>query len=665
MPEQSICETPLKHPHAFLNMDRTVSPRYETSAKRRRVLSDIINTGILHTESHTRRESLGSDLVRIDVSEKTREGGPDKNFTSDMNRRGSSIPTLRNSDKYERFLNISETLNRKCKVHSTDFIYASKTNHASETNKQIAERLCSELETITADLRRATDDLAAIDDEYSHQNMLFRALQTEMAELKNVLQDHESRFDYLLTQTTLKVELKQKGLDVSLREYKTKLENSYNNTRFELENELLQVMKFDDTEAILQIEKLKDEKLQLKAKLNLQLESNNELLLQLEQNHTKQLREKEEKSAEDLESAALAVKEKEEKLSRIDADLLKAQEKLLAQQKSDADFEQQIQSKKELISNFATVKGSWQEQLHDVNAELRSLNSVETSWAQRVKDSQEEYETERLKYEQYQKTRRVLEHALSQYCNGRRTFVRIPDNSSLPQENELFNSEFDKIISHSYSNYSKEWELHVQECLRGSLAALIFSGSVKTNCLKQISDSVLYLLEGAESLDRKKCDLFIQSVRIEGTNLLDLLNRSNEIRLELRDNLIDLMSQKMTLSNPGDIDTAFKNIGFSDKATFHKFTVAVSRTSREPHQKSGLNQTTYSTLCLIDLSKFHMDEQTAYLNGEGPNVLLVDLIDHCFKRFKCVSICDLEDTNCLEARNLLKAVLRKNSQIYN
>lgn len=626
-------------------MNHTISPRQDNSVKRRRVLSDLVNTGVQPIESHTRRKSIGFDLVRILSPEKTSQVTQlDTQNPPQMNRKGSSIPTLRNPDRYEKLLNISESLNRKSKVNHSQVVFTPTS--VSQTSKQATEKLIAELETLNDEIRLASDDLAAIDNEYSHQNMLYRALKTEMAELHNVLQDNEAKFEYMLAQTTSQVELKQKELDVSLREYRTTRENSYNNTKFELENELRLVAHFDDTENIQCVQNLQVQRSDLQDKLKQQLEHNERRLHETELEYGRKLEEKKKANCQEIARIESKIVEKQKALKAILLELSKAQEVLASRQQSDALLEQQIIEKKKQIENFASTQVGWQAQLTQITSKLRANNHIQSTWEQEVDNARRLYNENKKKNDKYQQTRRTLEHAISRYGSNRRVFVK--GRRALENEHELFGLFFDKVVGPETKEFSKEWELHVQECVNGSLAALIFAGT-SINCLEQICTSLSYLIPGLGSEEsRKSFEVFIQSVRFEGPRLLDLLNRSNELVLNVRDTAVELFSQKMTVTGINDIDMAFRNICLSEKPTLHILSIVGKDTSQEAKVQSSL--------FLIDLSKSSLVEQRKVFDKHGTNQELNVLLDHVLTQSRCLIVCEIDDMGIDESRDLLHAI---------
>lgn len=640
-------------------MEHTVSPRQETSVKRRRVFSDIINTGVQPPESHARRKSLSFDLVRISPSQTTKKA-PANRQTTDMNNRGSGIPTLRNPDRYEKLLNISESLNRKCKVRCSDTPTFTNVS-VSDANKQLTERLLAELEELEAEIRRASDDLAAIDDEYSHQNMLQRALKTEMAELNSVLKDHEAKFEYLLAQTTRAVELKQKELDVCLREYRTTLEDSYNNAKFQLENELQQLSVFEDTDTLNKLEKLKKEWQLLQDQLDKQQKQNEETLKELEQKHRLKLKEKEEVHEQMLRSADRELEKKEEALNSVILALKQAEELLSQEKQADAELKAQISAKKTLISDFAAVKADWQEQLCALNSKIRSLSQTEAALDLEIEQAKSAYDDQKQKVVQYHKTSRALEHSISKYGSNRRAFVRVHETLAVTHEDEVCSLKFDKVQAFSASgDFSLEWELHVQECLRGTLAALVFSGK-NVNCTEKMTSVLTAIFSGVEALHNSfEFELFVQSVRIERTRLLDLLNRSNGLSMNIKDGTLDLVSQRMAIRGRNDISLAFQNISLTDKATFHIFTAAATpRGDTIPNEKgTGDSKKLSATLILVDLTKFSPLEQAALFDGEGANNEFNLLLKHIFTHNRCLTVCEVDNPNDASALVLLQAIHR-------
>lgn len=621
-------------------MSHTISPRQDDSVKRRRVLSDLVNTGVQPIESHTRRKSIGFDLVRILSPDKSSESKQPDSQNIEMNTRGSSIPTLRNHDRYEKLLNISESLNRKSKVNNSAVFTPANVSQS----KQVTDKLMSELETLNEEIRLASDELAAIDDEYSHQNMLYRALKTEMAELHNVLRDNEAKFEYMLAQTTSQVDLKKKELEVSLREYKTTRENSYNNTKFELENELHLVSQFDDTESIQSIEKLRAQRSELQSKLKQQLELNEKTLQETEQEYSLQFKEKEKESSLKISSAEDSIRKKEETLQTVLLELSKAQEVLVNRQQSDAELERQIGEKKNLIESFTSTQIDWQDQLTKIKGKLRNNTQTHGTWDQEVENYKRLFEEQKKKQDQYQQTRRTLEHAISRYGSSRRVYVKsqkTPEN-----ENELFELHFNKVVGPEEKDFSKEWELHAQECLRGSLVALVFAGT-SINCLEQLCICLSYLISGlGTSTGSSNVEIFIQSVRFDGHRSLDLLNRSNDLVLRIKDGAMELISQRMTVTGINDINTAFKSICLSEGPTMHFFTIV----------SNGIDAKFQSSLCLVDLSKFSLTDQAGIFEKRGTNNELNSILDHILTHFKSLTVCELDDIEDDKNRCLLKAI---------
>lgn len=633
-------------------MDRTVSPLQHDSTKRRRILSDIANRSVQPIESHTRRKTLGFDLVRIDISNQDKSESLAPKSQLDMKQRGSGIPTLRGPDRYEKLLNISESLNRKCKVNTTHYNYSS--TNMNESSRQLIEKLTQELEDLDTEIRQASEDLALVDDEYSHQNMLHRALKTEMTELNNVLRDHEAKFEYLLSQATSKVELKQKKIDVALREYRTKADDSYNNAKFDLENELLNVSVFDDTEDLLQIEELKRKKQTLQNKLDTQLELNRKLLEKAEATHENSSKTLEMNLKESIDIEFSKLTEQENLLKSLDDELVKLQESINSQRHLESDLQAQIVAKEELIHNYSAVRGDWQAQLHDLNGELRNYNQSESDWSQEVQKAKADHDREQKKLKNYTKTRRALEYALSQYGKSRKSFLIIP---KMTPDSQTF-QEFDKIIETAQlsEKASMEWQLHTQESLRKSMTAMIFAGSTQTSCLEFIKDALNHLLEGSQSkrFGGYTYEFFIQSVRITNKRLVDLFNRSSELVLNLKGDDMNLVSQKMSVSGPHDIDTAFQNISLDEHPSLHLFTIIGT-------QKAGEPECFKSSLCLVDISKASLAEQSVMLTGTSGNIELQVLLKHILKYQKCLSICELDDIDSLDAKNFAQAIQHFNS----
>lgn len=581
-----------------------------------------------------------------------------------MNKKGTGIPTLKNPDRYERFLNISESLNRKCKVIPTDSGYVPKSTSLAEKNKNTTERLNTELEKLNAEILQATDELRAIDDEYSHQNMLYRALKTEMAELNNVLRDHEAKFEYMLSQTTLKVELRQKELDVAIKEHKTALEDTYNNTQFELENELLKVNVFDDTEALTELKSLEEKKVQFQRQLQQQVEKNTDALLKIEQQNKEKLNKMESDSLKRIEDVMDGIVALEQTLSDAESRLSQAQNELKIQQQSEAELAKEIEIKRLQLNNFDAVEDDWQVQLQDINTKLRSLNNIDVQWSQKVNEAEILYQADKAKFEKYQNTRRSLEHALSLYGNNSRAFIKF-SGDDFESDSERFGTKFDKFVSKvDAKEFAKEWELYVQQCCHGALVDLIFCGNEPNNCLTRITECLEFLFEGIKNHETEnvKYDLFIQSVHIEQTRILDLLNRGKEVNIEMQGHAIDMNSQKMTLNGVGDIVTAFKNINLAGKATVHVITVSGTHISQNGKfmkhgYRRGTSKPIRAQLCLLELSHLLLEDQTRYICSLGENEDINVLVQHSYAT-KCLTVCGLSEMTSSDSQNLLEAIAK-------
>ncbi|GEQ68261.1 hypothetical protein JCM33374_g1928 [Metschnikowia sp. JCM 33374] len=676
-------------------MSQTPPFAVPTSAgKRRRVLSEIGNTEEAKSPGKSRRTSLGFDLVRIPTSPKQNRPNPPKSSPkametvssamprptalADMNIRGSAIPTLKKTDRFERFLTINESLNRKSTIngHGSDSL-ASAIDRAElkqQSSKPALEKLLGESKRLDHELQKASRKLSYSQEEAFATRKLQRALQNEHNTLKVAVEEQVGKFEFLSAQVTARVEKIERGVEVKIEEHRRKAQSTYDGVRDEIKAELEHALRLGDEESAKELASLKAQKTQLEEELKKAIASNEAKISAQKLDSQNQV----DAVAKELDGRVMAAESSRRELqleeAAIDEENLALETAISEQKLANQKAKDDISALERTIQGYVLSKSDFDARIFQQNDALGAQKAHENDWACKEASARAVYMEEKQKYHKYTCTRRRLEHAIAKLSEKHRVFVRVkasPDHLSLLKQ--AF--DFDKLTSYTpecspecYPEcspecspestpdhpYSLEWELLAKESLTGSQVSLLFVGSPQRGINQQLVDIFSFLMSGHDHMTPRgwTYTVYFQSILVQDDTgaACDLLNSSSEVEFLSTKDRTSIVSQKMLVKNAGEVSSILRNKQRTPGVYIHAYTVEGVNVA-ESQKISGM-------VMVGDVSSLAWHQQKQLLTGESRCGGLDEMFGRSSLNHTCIDICDMEDIQDPGAQELL-AVLHQ------
>lgn len=184
----------------------------------------------------------------------------------------SNIPVLNRSDYLNHLLAVGDSLKAKSRVE-LPVIAAAANGSASAADLEALNKGKLEVQSQLDQTKRFADELDA---QYKTLRRAHRHLDLRRADLLFQVSHWESIFDRKSTSVTQSILNHERMAELLLRQLRQKLDDDFNNHRFHVQNDVLAAANFDDTEAIHEIDNLKQEKSQLENALSECLHEQNE-----------------------------------------------------------------------------------------------------------------------------------------------------------------------------------------------------------------------------------------------------------------------------------------------------------------------------------------------------------------------------------------------------
>lgn len=619
-------------------------------SKRRRVLSDIVNT----KKSH----SLGFDMVNIDHSivldetklKRTSESAipvPPREKSNEINELA-----LRNKEKSRipmkvgNYIAMNRSLAEKSKIKLPNFELSYERDRLQENARaeREVESLRENLKAMDKELHEAAKELNALLDENEASQEFNRQLHRRKSELKEQNCAAQKVFDFTEARVNEQVAHKEQMMHLQLREFENKLQDDYNEAKFNLKQQVKESASFQDTELVKESEALSAKKEQLRKKLQETIDRKNEViskeLATMDADLEKALLEK----RKEVEKATLEYHEKQLRFEEVmkEYDLLSSE---VEERKATAsNLNKQMDKLHEKLVNFQSCKHEKEMELQKLNNELRSLQGDDFDWQSKVSVEKDKYEAARLKHDNYMKTRRILEHAIMNYSNKIRLYVRFGgEGVDIVDSTQVIIKEahykFDKVMRLSNDeSYSLEWKLLLSDALTKNDAALIISGTVPYASTYQLFNSFSYLSENETRLRETGwlVSYSLQSLLIDSSSITDLLNKCTETELEIQGNSLNVVSQRMLVESLSDLKTAVKDVDFEDKTICHILNADAAN--------SKTRKTINHKLYILNLTNLSPAHQSA-LFSESKNSDLQKILSHITSHVKVLNVCDIMTVN--------------------
>lgn len=635
-------------------------------AKRRRVLSDIINTN-----STT---SLGFDMVTIDHfsgSENSRRKRkselaipvppPNKaheiNELASKNKENSRIPT-KVPTKVDNYITMNRNLAEKSRVRMPSFEELCKRDWLRESARadQEVQSLREKLKLVDQELHQAAAELHGVLDENEAAQDLNRQLRRRQSELRERNRVAKNQFDAMEAEVKTKVAHAEKMMHLDLREVEMKLQDEYNESKFQLEQQVKESAEFQDGELVAEHSRLLLKKLELEQNVQHTINTKNTTLAaelaQLEAALEKTLQEK----RHEVEKAAALYHQKQERFEEImkDYELLSSQ--VDERNKTAGELSIQIEQLKENILAHECQRLEKEAELHRLNDLVRSMQGDDLDWQAKVDEEKQKYELANLKLEKYLTTRRILEHAIMNFSVRTRIYVRLESKETF-SNNQITTSsavyKFDKLSRLSLkSDYSQEWKLLVGEVMTKNDVSIIFSGDVLRSSTYQLVEAFDHMTSSESALKAKGwlATYNLQSILVNANGATDLLNKHTEPVLDFQNGHFSLSSQQMRVLRSSDLTTAVKDVEMNQGGVCHLLEAEAT------NSKTG--KTCNHRLVILNISHLDVEKQTRLFGGVEVG-LLQSILGAITNGCKALNVCDLVEVND-RTEPLLKAIKAPN-----
>lgn len=617
------------------------------------------------SEETPRRKSLGFDLVRIELSPKPmRSNIPEPpvsmlkeiNSLADENRKGSSIPTLRKPEQLKKLIAINQSLSRKCSLDST-FKDVSPV-HQEEGEAEDIEELTNQKNLLDSALKAADEVLNEVQDEHQDSLRMERVFQNRLKSKLTELRQITSKYDLMETSVVRAVYEKEQKTELELQEFSNKLDEDFLRAQKEfkesIEKELaeLESLHYNEKHTVDEIETLTIEKEKLLAKLeeviSKMAESTNQEQAQMQQQYDSIRKEHQ----EEIEEADLELQTSQSDLDKLNAELNDLMEQKLMKEASRSEIERQIADVTKTISTFASARARLESKLTDLNDDLRALQSENLDWQNKIVEEKDTYLSVKSKHDKYSSVRRLLEDSIMDFESNVRVLVRVQNDSQLVVEDGR-----DLVLDKKVYRFSKviqditdkllglEWNLLVEKVLTKCDVSLIFSGASK-ELDSQILDVFSHLQSAEQNFKEWNFKYYLQSISIEGEEMMDLLNMSTENSIEFESGMLkQVISQKMNVRSSNDLRSVLKKIRSVNRAVVHFLTV----------EGDAPNRNTSKTLMFMNISGLPFEIQAGILKQRSLLTHINMLLRHSTLHCKCLHILDIDEVD-EEATSLLEAL---------
>nr|WFL37651.1 hypothetical protein [Metschnikowia bicuspidata] len=581
------------------------------------------------------------------------------NSLSDMNTKGSGIPMLVKNDRFERFLTISQSLNRKSSINglSGEMLPSA---HQLEESKQansraLLHKLEQEAKSLDKELSEATRRLAYAQEEAFETRKLHRALQNEYSTLQSAVEEHEGKFEFLSGQVTTRVEMMERDIQLQIKEYGNKAQSSYNDVEMEVKTELQNALRSEDEETSKELAVLEEKKKQLELQLGAMVSANNDKIKKEQDAISRKADEAARNIDHDVSIAEQTLCDLQKAHDALEEENQKLQAAISSEEAAGSKTKSEISALEHIIQNHVVSRSAMEAKLRSETERLRAFEETQQSWQQKEAEAKLAYEKERSKHDAYMSTRRRLEHAISRLSGKSRALIRIKHNLETGVDHaQATSSKYGTFKVSAYepdADFSRNWELLSQECLRGARVSLSFFGLPRQDMCSQLADILVFLQRGQASSNKggQEHTFCLQSVLIHDNNRYsDLLNSSSEVDIQLKTGYINVVSQKMLVSNSSEIHNTLKSSAEYTGAYLHVFTVMGSGT--------GNSETPLGSVSILDLSHLSWQAQNEALAAERNTGILHDLLQRSPLDHNNMDICDLDNADEPGAQELLASL---------
>lgn len=608
-------------------------------------MGDIVNS--------KRTPSLEFDMANIDHSNgnndvsvrRTSESAvpvpPSKKVAGDFslrNKENSRIPT-----KVDNYIAMNRSLTEKSRLSLPKFEVSyerDRLQEAARADKEV-DALREKLKSLDRKLHQAAQELHGLLDENEASQNMHRQLLRRKTELRDRNLAAQKQFDALEAKVNDCVAHKEQMMHLELRELELKLEDDYNEAKFQLEQQVRASVLFKDSELEQESNVLQEKKRDLESKLEEAISEKENALSQEKAAMDKELEKTLLEKRLEVENKSEAYREIHLRFEQVMKEYDSASGDAEEKNKIIDSLNSQVSDMNSKIETFQLLKLELQNTLSELNEELQTIQGTDRDWQAKEITEREKYQSSKSNYEKYMVTRRNLEHAILSYSNKARLYLRlggenheVVDNDKVTIKNVTY--KFDKVSELTNDeSYSLEWKLLVNEVLTKSDVTLIFSGSFPRESTYNLSSAFSYMSEAEPKLRESGWQISynLQSLEIDQMLTVDLLNKCTETDIDILANHLNVISQRMRVESVSELRSVVKNANFHDKSVLHILTGDAT------NSKTG--NTKSHRLFILNMTNLPVKRQSDVLN-QSSGEILSKLLSFLGGHTRVFLSCDLE-----------------------
>lgn len=627
----------------------------EPQPKRRRVLSDIVNTAPAMIES-ARRKSLGFDLVRIDHGLGSSIPNPPPESTelikqkAEQNRVGSAIPSIAKSQMYNKYLQVSRSLSEKCKVNSASLDVPFDDSPDADSLHSL-ETLESEQARLDRAVKEATKVLDALKHDAKELERTHKRLKRQSSEKETQIRLLAGNFETQEQKILAAVAHAAQMTDLRLREHENKLLNDYNDAKFKLEAEVAQNAQYEDSGMASAIQELQKKKAQAEEELQVTIAKKHDAIQQEMHLMDAEIEKTLQQKTMDVEEASSKFQKLQHSLDQVSVEYESLEEQVRLKKKSKAELELQVEQMRKQSRGLDDVRMKLKNEIALIKADLLAVQGEDLEWQQRVQHEKLAYLAIKKRHDDYSRTQRYLEHAIMSYSSETRRYVRAePSVADVGNNEVVFNGThygFEKTGPlENDADYVLEWELLVKEALMKSDVSILFCGNVRKPNMYFLLPAYTFLKEAQANHKDWSFEVYLQSVYFDGEEVFDILNASTDSTIHYSQEKLSVVSQRMLVHAEKDLAVALKNEGEIDKIVLHTLTTNGSN--------GKLNQKTSAQLHIVNISNLDMDGQAEALGNDQTKI--GKLVKYLLSIPNSVCSCDIAPGSPKELSRMLRSV---------
>lgn len=559
-------------------------------------------------------------------------------------------------------IGMNQTLNSRKPQQSThtipDHMMGKMVKLHDETLHRDIELTMKRNDVLNEELRGLTEKIDDLEIDINELKRANKKLVTRLLELRQAINSHKRKFEYLEDSIMKNVYNKEKMVNVKLKEYSNELDSQFEDFKFELSNQLAIAKNFKDDDIIQMIDKLNTKKSQLTSQFNhlLQMKTDKIKLetTELDKQLAKFLEQKMDKSDQLSKQYEFKQNKLNELVSqlndlKLEIDLMKHENKFI---------QDQINTLESSDNNFINVKNDLLTKINALESKLSDITKIDNEFNVKLSKTNEIYEDISNRISKHNNTKLILENSILNHLNNScRIYVNVPsyinptlDNSFEINKNHFF--QFDKTLStNNQSDILAQFKYFISSNILNENLSIVLSGNelepnndqsphqdlfaaLVFNSYKQISNKWDYLT------------LNCKAIELTDNSINDILDSSQKLSNRLIESPKDITSQIMLLDEPENFKMILNNtmnqISPNSNYSCKFYNVNI--------KGEVSNHSVDSNISFLRVSNNSLTQQSDILSLKDTlaNPMISSLLSYFHKLTKCFHLCQLSQMPNLE-----------------